>query len=76
MICESNVNLPKMIQRAERDGYVFYESYNGKSVRKGANKALGNSMVVQVEIGFLINLTPKKRRWAMTSVKVVPSKVL
>ena len=42
-----------MIQRAEHDGYVFYESDNGKSVRKGANRALGNTMVMQVESGFL-----------------------
>ena len=42
-----------MIQRAEHDGYVFNESDNGKSVRKGANRALGNTMVMQVESGFL-----------------------
>jgi hypothetical protein len=32
MIRESDVKLPKMIQRAERDDYVFYES---DSKRKG-----------------------------------------
>ncbi len=55
MFRESDANLPKRRQGAERGGYEFDESDVGKKTRRGAYSVLGNAVVMQAGSSFLID---------------------